>query len=157
MQNRREQRGRSNLGGAPAPPPPWRPSTRGRTLLPSRGEAKEEEEGGGSLPLTSGGAVVPPGQRPGRRSTSTIFLPSTPTFSPSIQWCNTSSPCCNLYLNMVLNSIYYFPIYGYPMMFEQIHFVLWVNHDLGWYDCIFYLWCCPTVPSVSRKHESSPL
>ena len=24
---------------------------------------------------------------------------------------------------------------------------MWVNRDLGWYDCIFYLWCCPTVPS----------
>ena len=47
--NRREQRGKSNLGGAPAPPPPWRPWTRGGTLLPSRGEAKEEEEEGGGL------------------------------------------------------------------------------------------------------------
>ena len=38
---------------------------------------------------------------------------------PSMQRCNTSSPRCNLYLNVVLNSVYYFPmIYGYPMMFE---------------------------------------
>ena len=29
MRNRREHRGTSNLGGAPAPPPPWRPWTRG--------------------------------------------------------------------------------------------------------------------------------
>ena len=50
---RREQRGRSNLGGAPAAPPPWRPWTRGGTLLPSRGEAKEEEEGGGLSPPLS--------------------------------------------------------------------------------------------------------
>ena len=41
---------------------PWRPRTRGETLLPSREEVKEEEEEGGhSLPLTSGGAGVPLG------------------------------------------------------------------------------------------------
>ena len=91
----------------------------GEFSSPARGEAKEEEEVGGSLPITSGGIGVPPGQRSGRRSTSTILLPSTPTFSPSMQRCNTSSSHCNLYLNMVLNSIYYFPmIYGHPMMFE---------------------------------------
>ena len=59
--NRERQRDRSNLGGALAPPMPWRPRTRGETLLPSREEVKEEEEGGGSLPLASGGAGVPPG------------------------------------------------------------------------------------------------
>ena len=47
--NRREQRGRSNLGGAPAPPPPWRPRAIGGTLLPTREEAKEEEEEGRGL------------------------------------------------------------------------------------------------------------
>ena len=83
------------------------------------GRPRKKKKEGGSLRLASGGAGVPPGQRSGRRSTSTILLPSTPTFSPSMQRCNTSSPRCNLYLNMVLNSIYYFPmIYGYPMMFE---------------------------------------
>ena len=47
---------------APAPPPPWRPRSRGETLLPSRGEFKEEEEeGGGSLPLSPGGAGTPSG------------------------------------------------------------------------------------------------
>ena len=50
--NRKKQRGRSNLGGAPAPSLPWRPWTRGGTLLPSRGEAKEEEGGGLSPPLS---------------------------------------------------------------------------------------------------------
>ena len=60
--NRERQRDRSNLGGALAPPTPWRPRTRGETLLPSREEVKEEEEeGGGSLRLTSGGTGVPPG------------------------------------------------------------------------------------------------
>ena len=32
------QRDRSNLGGALAPPTPWRPRTRGETLLPSKEE-----------------------------------------------------------------------------------------------------------------------
>ena len=53
VRNRREQRGGSNLGGAPTPPPPWRPRTRGGTLLPSKGEAKEEEEEGGLSPPLS--------------------------------------------------------------------------------------------------------
>ena len=120
--NIREQRGRSNLGGAPTPPLPWRPWTRGGTILPSRGRPrKKKKKDGGSLPLSPGVAGVPPGQRSGRRSTSIILLPSTPSFSPSMQRCNLSSPCCNLYLNMVLNSIYYFPmIFGYPMMFEAV-------------------------------------
>ena len=43
--NIREKRGRYNLGGAPAPPPPWRPWTRGGTLLPSRGRPSNKEEG----------------------------------------------------------------------------------------------------------------
>ena len=43
----------------------------GETLLPSGGEAKEEEEGGsGSLPLSSGGAGVPPGATIG----TTIYI-----------------------------------------------------------------------------------
>ena len=38
---------------------------------------------------------------------------------PPMQRCNLSLTRCNLYLNMVLNAIYYFPmVYGYPMMFE---------------------------------------
>ena len=41
--NRERQRDRSNRGGALAPPMPWRPRTRGETLLPSREKVKEEE------------------------------------------------------------------------------------------------------------------
>ena len=60
--NRERQRDRSNLEGALAPPPPWRPWNRGGPLLQSREESKEEEEGGGSLPLSPGGAGTPPGK-----------------------------------------------------------------------------------------------
>ena len=116
--NRERQRDRSNLGGALAPPTPWEPRTRGETLLPSREKVKEEEEGG-SLPLASGGA----GTLPGAIIITTIFTNTvvifTNIFITSMQWCNPSFTCCNLYLNMVLNAIYYFPLmYGYPMMFE---------------------------------------
>ena len=39
--------------------------------------------------------------------------------SPSMQRCNPSFTRCNLYLNMVLNVIYYSPMmYGYLMMSE---------------------------------------
>ena len=51
--NRREQRGRSNLGGAPAPPPPWRPWTRGGTLLPSRGRPRKKKKEGALSPSLS--------------------------------------------------------------------------------------------------------
>ena len=62
------------------------------------------------------------------QSSPTTSPPSSPTLPPFMQRCNLSLTRCNLYLNMVLNAIYYFPMmYGYPMMFEQIRFVLWVN------------------------------
>ena len=53
-QNRREQIVRSNLRGASAPPPPWRPWTRGGTLLPSRGRPrkKKKKEAALSPPLS---------------------------------------------------------------------------------------------------------
>ena len=86
---------------------------------PSREEVKEEEEGGGLSPprfrwhRSAAGAII----------ITTIytnnFTPSSPTLPPSMQRCNLSLTCYNLYLNMVLNAIYYFPMmYGYPMMFE---------------------------------------
>ena len=40
---------------------PWRPRTRGETLLPSREEVKEEEEEGAPLPLASNGVGALPG------------------------------------------------------------------------------------------------
>ena len=51
QKQRERQRDRSNLGGALAPPMPWRPRTRGETLLPSREEVKEEEDEGPPSPL----------------------------------------------------------------------------------------------------------
>ena len=52
-------------------------------------------------------------------SSPTTSPPSSPTLPPSMKRCNPSFTRCNLYLNMVLHTIYYFPMmYGYPMMFE---------------------------------------
>ena len=48
-----------------------------------RSSSKKNKKGG-SLPLASGGTGMPPGQRSGWRSTSTILLPSTPTLSPPL-------------------------------------------------------------------------
>ena len=114
-----KQRDKSNLRGDLAPPTPWRPWTRGETLLPSREKVKEEEEEGGSLPLSPGGTRMPSGPSPQQRFTPRTSPLSSPTLPPSMQWCNPSFTRCNLYLNMVLNAIYYFPMmYGCPMMFE---------------------------------------
>ena len=62
--NRREQRGRSNLGGSRLSAAMETMDQRGNSP-PIYGEAKEEEEGGGgglSPPLSPGGVGVPPGQ-----------------------------------------------------------------------------------------------
>ena len=98
---------------------PWRPRTRGETLLPSREEVKEEEEEGAPSPLLfqwRGNATV-------AIIITAIFTKNFTAIitnsSPSMQRCNLSLTRCNLYLNMVLNAIYYFPMmYGYLMMFE---------------------------------------
>ena len=99
---------------------PWRPRTKGETLLPSREDVKEEEEGGGlSLSLAYGGTGVPPGAIIITAIFTNKFTAIITNSSPSMKRCNPSFTCCNLYLNMVLNAIYYFPMmYGYPMMFE---------------------------------------
>ena len=48
------------------------------------------------------------------QSSPTSSPPSSPTLPPSMQRCNPSFTHCNIYLNMVLNAIYYFPtMYGY--------------------------------------------
>ena len=101
-----------------APPTPWEPRTRGGILLPSREEVKEEEEEGGlSPPCFRWRQNAARGHH--HTNTSIIFTNISITFLPSMQRFNPSFTCCNLYLNMVLNAIYYFPMmYGYPMMFE---------------------------------------
>ena len=105
-----KQKDRSNLGGAVAPPTPWEPRTRGETFLPSREEVKEEEEEGGPLsPLLSAAPERCRGPSSSPRSSPTTSPPSSPTLPPSMQWCNLSLTRCNLYLNMVLNAIYYSP------------------------------------------------
>ena len=95
------------------------PRTRGETLLPSREEVKEEEDEGAPSPLLF---------RWRRNAAVAIIITAifTNNFtaiitnsSPSMKRSNLSLTRCNLYLNMVLNAIYYFPMmYGYPMMFE---------------------------------------
>ena len=99
---------------------PWEPRTRGETLLPSREKVKEEEEeeGGPSPPLfqwrrNAAGAIII------TAIYTNNFTAVITNSSPSMQRCNPSFTSCNLYLNMVLNAIYYIPMmYGYPMMFE---------------------------------------
>ena len=81
--------------------------------------SRKKKKEGGSLPLASGGTGTPPGPSSSPQSSPTTSPPSSPTLPPSMQRCNLSLTRCNLYLNMVLNAIYYFPMmYGYPMMFE---------------------------------------
>ena len=117
--NRERQRDRSNLGGALAPPTPWRPWTRGETLLPSREKVKEEEEGG-LPPLASGGARVPPGAiifTAIFTNTYAIFTNISITFPPLSTAVHSPATRCTLYLNMVLYASYYYPMMCFhPMM-----------------------------------------
>ena len=81
--------------------------------------SRKKKTKGPPLPFSSGGAGTPPGPSSSPQSSPTTSPPSSPTLPPSMQRCNLSLTRCNLYLNMVLNAIYYFPMmYGYPMMFE---------------------------------------
>ena len=81
--------------------------------------SRKKKKEGGSLPLASGGAGVPPGAIIITAIFTNNFTAIITNSSPSMQWCNPSFTRCNLYLNMVLNAIYYFPMmYGYPIMFE---------------------------------------
>ena len=78
-----------------------------------------QERGGEVLPLASGGAGVPPGAIIITAIFTNNFTAIITNSPPSMQRCNLSRTRYNIYLNMVLNAIYYFPMmYGYPMMFE---------------------------------------
>ena len=81
--------------------------------------SRKKKTKGPPLPFSSGGAGTLPWPSSSPQSSPTTSPPSSPTLPPSMQRCNLSLTRCNLYLNMVLNAIYYFPMmYGYPMMFE---------------------------------------
>ena len=81
--------------------------------------SRKKKTKGPPLPFSSGGTSTPPWPSSSPQSSPTTSPPSSPTLPPSMQRCNLSLTRCNLYLNMVLNAIYYFPMmYGYPMMFE---------------------------------------
>ena len=81
--------------------------------------SRKKKTKGRPLPFSSGGAGTLPWPSSSPQSSATTSPPSSPTLPPSMQRCNLSLTRRNLYLNMVLNAIYYFPMmYGYPMMFE---------------------------------------
>ena len=121
--NRERQRERSNLGGALAPPMPWRPRTRGETLLPSREEVKEEEDEGPPSPLLfrwrRNAAVAIIIITALYTNTSAIFTNISITFPPLSTAVHSSATQCTLYLNMMLYASYYYPIMRcHPMMSE---------------------------------------
>ena len=122
QRNRERQRDRSNLGGALTPPMPWRPRTRGETLLPSREKVKEEEEGGLSPPLfrwrrnATGAIIIITAIY---TNTSAIFTNISITFPYLYSAVHSPATRCTLYFNMVLYASYYYPMMCcHPMMFE---------------------------------------
>ena len=100
---------------------PWRPRTRGETLLPSREEVKEEEEGGG---------LFPPRFRWRRNTAVAIIIIITAIYTNTSANISITFPLlypavhspatrCTLYLNMVLYASYYYPMMCcHPMMSE---------------------------------------
>ena len=109
------------------------PISEGLSPLPRRGgqgpegkpfshlgrRSRKKKTKGPPLPFSSDGAGTLPWPSSSPQSSPTTSPPSSPTLPPSMQRCNPSFTRCTLYLNMVLNAIYYFPMmYGYPMMFE---------------------------------------
>ena len=95
---------------------------RGKTLLPSREEVKEEEEEGGPLPLASCGAGTPLGAiiiTAIFTNTAVIFTNISITFPHLYRVVHSPATRCTLYLNMVLYASYYFPMMCcHPMMSE---------------------------------------
>ena len=120
-QRTQKQRDRSNLGGALAPPMPWKPRTRGETLLPSREKVKEEEEEGGLSPLfrwrrNTAGAIIVTAIYTNTSVIFTNIFITYPHLSTAVHYPTTR---CTLYLNMVLYASYYYPMMCcHPMMSE---------------------------------------
>ena len=101
---------------------PWRPRTRGETLLPSREEVKEEEEEGGPSPpllrwrRNAVGAIIIIAIF---TNTYAIFTNISITFPPLSTMVHSPATRCTLYLNMVLYASYYYPMMCcHPMMSE---------------------------------------
>ena len=92
---------------------PWRPRTRGETLLPSREEVNEEEEGSPSpllfrWPRNAGVAIIIITAI--YANTSAIFTNISITFPPLSTAVHSPATRCTLYLNMVLYASYYYPM-----------------------------------------------
>ena len=112
------------------------PISEGLSPLPSHGSqglegkpfshlgrrSRKKKKNGGSLPLASGGAGALPGAiiiTAIYTNISIIFTNISTTFPHLYSTVHSPATHYTLYLNMVLNAIYYFPMmYGYPMMFE---------------------------------------
>ena len=99
---------------------PWRPRTRGETLLPSREEVKEEEDEGPPLPFSSGGAGALPEAiiiTAIYTNTYAIFTNISITFPHLYSAVHSPGTRYTLYLNMVLYASYYYPMMCcHPMM-----------------------------------------
>ena len=102
---------------------PWRPRTRGETLLPSREEVKEEEDEGAPSPLLfrwrQSATVAIIIITAIYTNTTAIFTNISITFPPLSTAVHSSATHCTLYLNMVLYASYYYPMMCFhPMMSE---------------------------------------
>ena len=102
---------------------PWRPRTRGETLLPSREEVKEEEDEGAPSPLLfrwrRNAVVATIIITMIFTNTSAIFTNISITFPPLSTVVHSPATRCTLYLNMVLYASYYYPMMCcHPMMSE---------------------------------------
>ena len=81
--------------------------------------SRKKKTKGPALPFSSGDAGTPPGAIIITAIFTNNFTAIITNSPPFYAACNVSLTHYNLYLNMVLNAIYYFPMmYGYPMMFE---------------------------------------